>query len=64
MMKKLLVVLSIVLFVSVASANQVDIVLDNVDASGIYVNAFSLNFYAVGAGGAPVAMALFNIPWT
>ena len=61
-MKKLLVVLSIVLFVSVASANQVDIVLDNVDASGIYVNAFSLNFYAVGAGGAPCGDGTFQHP--
>ena len=48
-MKKLLVVLSIVLLASVASANTVEIRLDGVEAAGIHINAFLLNFYPDGS---------------
>jgi len=48
-MKKLLVVLSIVLLASVASANTVEIRLNGVEAAGIHINAFLLNFYPDGS---------------
>ena len=48
-MKKLLVVLSIVLFASIAFANIVKIRLDGVETAGIHINAFLLNFYPAGS---------------
>lgn len=48
-MNKLLVVLSIVLFASIAFANTVEIRLDGVAAAGIHINEFSLNFYPEGS---------------
>ena len=69
MVKKISVVLSILLFASIASANTVEIRLDDVAANGININAFSLKFYDVGVAGPggtyqhPADLEDFSFSW-
>lgn len=62
-MKKISVVLSILLFASIASANTVEIRLDGVSANGININAFSFKFYNGGEFQYPQDIEDFSFSW-